>query len=92
MDIFKTTRIECDCSSFDHSVRFNIDNELGHVYMDVPLKQWRPFYQRVWLAIKYIFGYTAKYGHYDTVILKQRDYDKIREILTESEEIIKKNV
>jgi len=92
MDTFETTRLECDCLSFDHSVRFNIDKELGHIYIDVPLNQWRPFYQRVWLAIKYIFRSTNRYGHYDTVMIKSEDYGKIRDILSSSEEIIKKNV
>lgn len=39
-----------------------------------------PFFKRLWLGIKYIFGYRSKYGDFGEVILKPSDYTKMQEV------------
>ena len=77
-------RFECTCSTFDHNVRFETDNELGSITISVPLNHWLPWWKRLWLAVKYVLGRTERYGHYDTVELNPHDYDRIRALLDDS--------
>lgn len=86
---FTLHRFECACTTFDHSVRFEVDNEMGTISLSVPLNHWRPWYHRIWLALKYVFAKTERYGHYDTVQLNPEDYDRIRSLLDASEKILK---
>jgi hypothetical protein len=46
--------------------------------------------RRCWVALKYIFGYKCKYGHFDTFMVKEEDCDKLIELLTEYKEARKK--
>ena len=39
------------------------------------------FLKRVWSAIKYIFGYRSKYGHFDEFIFNKEDSDKLQKIV-----------
>jgi hypothetical protein len=39
-----------------------------------------PFWKRLKLGIKYIFGYGCKYGNFGEVIIKPTDYPKMQEI------------
>ncbi len=57
--------ISCSCHSPEHTITFNLNVEDKEIYTSVFLHQYRPFYERVWVAIKYIFGYKSKYGHWD---------------------------
>jgi len=72
---------ECSCSSPDHMIRFvympedNCDGE--DLYMDVQINPTYSFFKRIWLAIKYVLGYTKKYGHWDCVLIKPEDYEDL---------------
>lgn len=37
-------------------------------------------FKRIFTAIKYIFGYKSKYGHFDEFIFKHQDKNKLQEI------------
>ena len=69
--------ISCSCHSPEHILVFNVNYEDKEVYTSVFLKQYRSFFQRVWVAVKYIFGYNSKYGHWDCFAA---DKDKILEL------------
>jgi len=78
-------RFECTCSTFDHNVRWEVDPEMGHISISVPLNHWRPWWKRLAIAVKYVFKSTERYGHYDTVELNPHDYPRIRALLDDSE-------
>ena len=79
--LFKTQRFECQCSSFDHSVRFSTDDE-GTVYLDVGLNPSAPWWRRVALALRYVFSPgSSRYGTYDEVILREGDRTRMIEFL-----------
>ena len=86
---FSLHRFECTCTAFDHNIRLDVDEELGTISLSVPLNHWRSWYHRIWLATKFIFGITERYGHYDTIELNPDDYGRIRSLLDESERILK---
>jgi hypothetical protein len=85
---------ECACHSDEHTLRFSfipsddpLDNE---VYSSVFLNQYHSFFGRLWVAIKYLFGYKCKYGHFDCFILKDADVDRMVELMTKYKEHIDK--
>lgn len=71
---------ECKCDSDEHTVRFVLDKEDKEIYLSVYLNQYRWWYQRVWVAIKYAFGYKCKYGHWDVTMFKEEDTTRLRDM------------
>ena len=70
----KNEIIICDCSSAEHQLvlHYDDDKDLGRqVFVEmhlVPLV----WYKRLWLGIKYIFGYKCKYGNFEEMILSPK--------------------
>jgi len=71
---------ECKCDSDEHTVRFVLDKEDKEIYLSVYLNQYRWWYQRVWVAIKYVFGYKCLYGHWDVTMFKEKDTLRLRDM------------
>lgn len=66
--------IICDCASVEHQMvlRFDDDKDLGRmVYVEIHLvnKRW---YKRLWIGLKYIFGYKCCYGNFEEMILSPK--------------------
>ena len=88
--------LECDCTSFNHVVLVTYDPDgdftdteaeqgFGDVYIETQLNTWRPWYSRLWLAIRYVFGFpTSPYGHYDETIVTIEDRRKLLALLKKS--------
>ena len=60
---------ECECSSIEHILRMTYFNDtssddLDFLYVEVHLKS-KPFFQRLWRGIRYIFGFRSRYGDFD---------------------------
>jgi hypothetical protein len=47
----------------------------------VYLNQYSNVFKRVWIAIKYVFGYRSKYGHWDCFIMQSGDGQRLRALL-----------
>ena len=77
---------QCDCS--EHVLRFIIDPDDGQVWTEVYLNPWHPWYQRLWIAIKYVFGHKSKYGAFDCTMLRTDDYPRFINMLEWSSAII----
>lgn len=73
--------IECECNSDEHVLRYTFDLEDKIIYTSVFLRHWRPWYQRVWIAIKYIFGYKCKYGHFDCTSMGPDEVEQLRRVI-----------
>lgn len=82
---------DCQCSSSEHTLRFNLDSTDGHIYISTHLTHFLPWYKRVLQAVKYIFGYHSKYGHFDCTELKPNEYSKLKELLDESSRLFGPN-
>lgn len=72
----KAEYFECQCYSDEHTVKFSLDEEDGTIYASIFLNDWMPWYKRLWVGIKYIFGYKSKYGHWDNFEMRPEDYDR----------------
>ena len=94
---------ECDCGSKEHT--FCVTSEQSEdqfppqLYFYFQLIQYRGFIKRLSVALKYIFGYQCRYGHWDTVNLSEDDTNRLIVLLHQhrvrlekfSREQIKKN-
>jgi len=83
MDLTKTEYFECCCHSPEHLLHFHLDKEEpATFYVNVHLGP-DSFLKRVINAVKYIFGYTSRYGDFDEFLLKQEDCDRFIALLQE---------
>ena len=76
----QTEYFDCDCYSSEHTLRLIYDpSEYPEesISFNVFLNQYRNFLGRIWIAIKYVFNYKCKYGHWDSFNLKKEDLDHI---------------
>lgn len=80
-----THYLECACDSTEHVLRFTLDRESDEIYTDVYLNPWLPWHKRAWRALRYVFGYRCKYGHWDCTIINREGAKKLRAILDEFE-------
>ena len=74
----KIKHLDCVCTSPEHTLRFMLDDE--ELYTEVFLNNPNNFFKRMWIAIKYVFGYKCKYGHFDCFVMKPGDEDKLIEL------------
>jgi hypothetical protein len=80
---------DCACDSSEHIIRFVIDRDFERttgklyedVYLEIQLSQSCNWFKRLWMGVKYIFGYQCKYGHWDCILLKNEDRKEIIKIL-----------
>jgi len=68
---------ECQCMSTEHLLKFHLDLKDGVLCLNFHLANWKPWYIRIWVAIKYIFGYKSKYGDFDEFFFKDEDVKRI---------------
>ena len=78
----KNEFFECSCFSDEHTLKFTYDEEDNHLYTSVFLSE-RTFLKRVWFAVKYIFGYKCKYGHWDCFLLKEEDKERLINVVNQ---------
>lgn len=69
----------CECSSREHQVIIEHDEEDNLTYCHIHLTQYG-FLKRLKMGLKYIFGYKCKYGQWDEFILRPEHSDKLREL------------
>ena len=71
----------CECHSPEHTLIFTLDRESNEIYTSVFLLEPPSIWRRIWIGIKYIFGYKCKYGHWDCFSLKQKDVYRLINLL-----------
>lgn len=76
--------LECDCGHTDHLVKFcYFNDERDAVYIHVQLPKEQQWYKRIWLGLRYIFGYQCKYGHWGESVLDLKKIDELHAFLHE---------
>jgi hypothetical protein len=86
MNYLTTTHFECRCSSDEHTLKFTLDEHSGdieelEIWTSVYLHQHHPWWRRIWVALKYVFGYHCKYGHWDCFIMRGCDVERLMALL-----------
>jgi len=74
---------ECICGADEHTLKFvlSMEEDYPEIYTTIFLNQYRSFWKRLWVGIKYIFGYKCKYGHWDVWVLNPGDAERLKGIL-----------
>ncbi len=72
----------CRCSDIEHqiSMTYEVDDEFSDVYCYIHLVR-LPFWERVKIGIKYIFGHKSNYGDFDEFIFNPEDADKLQNVV-----------
>lgn len=78
-----TEHYVCQCGADEHTLRFTLDVDSGDpcIYTSIYLNDWRPWWKRAWIGIKYIFGYSCQYGHWDCWMMCYQDAERLRSML-----------
>lgn len=76
----KYTTILCSCKNSEHLVLLHYDSDDKMVYMEYHLCT-LPFWKRIIVGIKYIFGFRSKYGEYGELIITEDNYKEFKPII-----------
>lgn len=83
----KSHYFECECASNEHVLKIYTDRDENEIHVSVFLHQYRSFFHRIWIAIKYIFNYKCRYGHWDGFIFRNEDIGRLKELLDQFEKL-----
>lgn len=72
--------LECRCSTPEHTVRFAKDEDSMYITFFLSFGPW---YERLFVATKYLFGYKCRYGHFDEIVLGRKEVENLVRILKE---------
>ncbi len=73
---------ECECESAEHTLRIISEDVWDQdfppeLYVELQLNQRANFFRRCWLALRYIFGYECKFGHWDNISIRESDLEPL---------------
>ncbi len=71
----------CQCYNTEHQLIFSYNKDWEKVFVSVHLSPEYKIWKRIWFAIKYMFGYRCKYGHFDEFIFNKDDADKLQKVV-----------
>jgi len=80
MTDIKIEYIECCCHSLDHLIRmcYFDDPDSPLMTIDVAVQNF-PWYKRLWVSVKYIFGYYSDYNYFSAE-LELEQVEEMRKI------------
>jgi hypothetical protein len=92
MEIKETEIFICECHSLEHQLRFfytKEELENNHVIEEMNVQMhlitYDSFFTRLWVGLKYAFGYKSRYGEWDDFYFKPKDINKLKTFLNELE-------
>jgi hypothetical protein len=71
----------CECHSLQHQVAIWWDDEAKEMYIEPHLSTAKNFFQRIVVAVKYIFA--VHRNQWDECIVSQKDLEMLKEHLNE---------
>ena len=90
MEAFRLfTHFDCACGNMSHAVRFYADHDPDYreFGIEIMLNHYLPWHKRLIAGVKYIFGWTSKFSHYDAWILSRFDRSRLISLLHQQDEI-----
>lgn len=81
---FRHDFFTCVCGSDEHVLHITLDetpigDDPPELWVSMFLWEWS-WYKRIWIALKYIFGYKCRYGHWDTAAIQPHDAKRFSEL------------
>lgn len=83
--------VECQCNDKAHTIRFVFDPHTGHVWVDVKLRSYTEFIERVKTATKYLIEDPHSYHEYAYSSLKIEQLKGLRTIIDKAIEFSEKS-
>jgi len=79
----QTLFLECACYSDEHTLRWDLltGSDWAELYASIFLNQYRNIFKRIWVAVKYVFGYKCRYGHWDCFEMRPEDIGRMQALL-----------
>ena len=71
---------ECCCRSPEHVMHFVLYGPSEPEICVYTFLQPDSVLKRIWNAIKYVFGYKCRYGHFDEFLMSPKDVDRVIEL------------
>jgi hypothetical protein len=59
----------CECHSLEHQVSFWYEQDEGTLYVETHLVTHKNFFKRLWVGLKFAFGYKSRFGEWDEILL-----------------------
>lgn len=77
---------ECDCSSDEHriSIAFDVENKEAMISTFLPKST---FLKRLYHGIKYILGYSSKYGQFEETLLSNQKIKELRRTIDQYQNV-----
>ena len=69
----------CQCHNTEHQLIFSYFPEDKDVSVHL-IPEYR-LWKRIWRAIRYIFSYRSRYGHFDEFIFKKSDAKRLQKVV-----------
>ncbi|MFW6247047.1 MAG: hypothetical protein ACOC22_02630 [bacterium] len=73
----------CDCGLAEHQIIIHKDNQFSGGYREITLCPHlithKNILKRIWVAIRYVFGYKSRYGAWDNIIVSQQNYKPLKD-------------
>lgn len=60
-----------------------LGQDYPHMRVEAQLSHYMKWYERLWLAVKYVFGYQCKTGHWAETMLTGPEVEKLRDMCDE---------
>ena len=67
----------CECGSYKHQAIFWFNKDDKELQCNIHLITHRNIFKRIWVAIRYIFGYKSNYGDWDSFCFKSIDEERL---------------
>ena len=74
---FEKLVILCDGESPEHQAILVRDPDDGEVWLQTHLVHYDGFFKRLFVGLKYAFGYRSKYGDWDNIVISKASQEKI---------------
>jgi hypothetical protein len=71
----------CDCNSLEHTYSIWYEKDYNELYIEPSISISNNIFKRIWVSIKYIFGYKCAYGNFDSLIINVDDMPRIKRYL-----------
>lgn len=71
----------CSCGDMSHTLRIVYDPDYNDAYIEPGLSIYLPWYSRLWLAIKYVFGHGHGHNSFDCFVFTIKDANMMAKLM-----------
>lgn len=70
----------CECNSTEHQIIINYNKDDNIAYCHIHLTTHQNLFKRLWVGVRYAFGYKCRYGDWDEFILSDKHSPQLKEL------------